>query len=82
METGPAEVAERVVRRLEAAHGPVAALPARVADAVLVALGSSAAEHEDLAPMLAQQFRSDLTGAVESTVHRALLNLGRRRGQE
>jgi len=82
METGPGEIAERVVRRLESADAPVAALPERVADAVLVALGSSAVEHEDLARMLAAEFRSDLMRAVESTVHRALLRLGRQPGQE
>jgi hypothetical protein len=70
------------VHALEAADASVAGLPARVADAVLVALGSSAAEHDDLARMLAGHFRLDLTGAVESTVHRALLRLGRRTGQD
>lgn len=80
--TGPGEIAERVVQALEAADESVATLSARVADKVLVALGSSAAEHEDLARMLARWFRLDMTGAVESTVQRALLSLGRRREQE
>jgi hypothetical protein len=80
--TGPGEIAERVVQALEAADESVAGLPARVADKVLVVLGSSAAEHEGLARMLARWFRLDMTGAVESTVQRALLSLGRRREQE
>jgi len=65
------------VQALEAADAPVASLPQRVASGVLVALGSSAAEHEDLARTLAGLFRSDVVSAVEATVTRALLSLGR-----
>jgi hypothetical protein len=43
---------------------------------VLIALGSSAGEREDLARSLAGLFRSDLIAAVDSTVHRALLQMG------
>jgi hypothetical protein len=63
---------------LEAADETVAGLPARVADAVLVALGSAAAEHQELALEMARQFRSQRVHAVEVTVHLALLSLGRR----
>jgi hypothetical protein len=73
---GPGQVAEKVVRSLDAPGLPVASVPARVADAVLVALGSSAAEHPDLAGMLAAEFRADVTRAVEASVHRALLGIG------
>jgi sirohydrochlorin ferrochelatase len=72
-----AEVAERVVQALEAADAAVASLPQRVAGAVLVALGSSPAENEDLARTLAGLFRSGVVSAVEATVTRALLSLGR-----
>jgi len=74
---GPSQIAERVLQALEAADAPVAALPGRVAGAVLVALGSSAAEHEELARQIARLFRDDMLGAVEATVHRALLRLGK-----
>lgn len=72
-----AEVAERVVQALEAADATVATLPRRVAEAVLTALGSSAAEDEDLALTLAGLYRSGMLSAVEATVTRALLSLGR-----
>ena len=74
---GRAEVAERVVQALEAADASVAGLPARVAESVLVALGSSIAENEDLARTLAGLYRSGVLNAVEATVTRALLSLGR-----
>jgi hypothetical protein len=73
---GRTEIAERVWQALEAADEAAAGLPARVAGAVLVALGSGAAEHEELAGELARQFRSHMVYAVEATVHRALLSLG------
>jgi len=76
--TGPSQIAERVVQAMEAADKSMAGLPAKVAADVLIALGSSAAEHEDVASLLARLFRSDLVTAVEATVHRALLQLGRR----
>jgi hypothetical protein len=44
---------------------------------VLVALGSSAAEHEQAARQIARLFRDDMLSAVEATVQRALLCLGR-----
>ena len=74
---GSAEVAERVVQALEAANPTVAGLPLRVAGSVLMALGSSTAENEDLARALAGLFRSHMVTAVEATVTRALLSLGR-----
>jgi hypothetical protein len=73
---GPSQIAERVLQALEAADASVAGLPGRVAGAVLVALGSSAAEHEELARQIARLFRDDMLNAVEATVHRALLRLG------
>jgi hypothetical protein len=45
---------------------------------VLVALGSSVTEHEELARGAAAAFRADLLNAVEATAHRVLLGLGRR----
>jgi len=51
---GPSQVAERVVEALEATDASVAGLPGRMAAAVLVALGSSAAEHEQLARDIAR----------------------------
>jgi hypothetical protein len=73
---GRGEIAQRVWQALEAADVSVAGLPGRVADSVLVALGSGAAEHGELAAELAGEFRSHLVFAVEATVHRALLGLG------
>jgi hypothetical protein len=73
---GRGEVAQRAWQALEAADESVAGLPARVADSVLVALGSGAAEHEVLAAELAREFRRHLVFAVEAAVHRALLGLG------
>jgi hypothetical protein len=81
MADGASQIAERIVQALEAADESLAGLPAKVADRVLIALGSSAAEHEGLARSLAQLFRSDLLTAVEATVHRALLQIGKRPGQ-
>jgi hypothetical protein len=77
---GARRIAERVVGGLEAADPAIAALPSQVADTVLVALGSSTAEREDLARTLARQFRMDVTTAVESSVHRALQGLGHPQG--
>ena len=77
METGPSQIAERVLQALEAADASVAGLPAKVAGAVLVALGSSAAEQEELARQIARLFRNDMLGAVEATVHRVLVRLGK-----
>jgi hypothetical protein len=77
---GRGEIAQRVWQAIETTDESVAGLPARVADAVLVALGSSAAEHEGLARELAQHFRSHMVYGVEATVHRALLGLGKRPG--
>jgi hypothetical protein len=76
------QIAERIVQALEAADESLAGLPAKVAGCVLIALGSSAAEHEDLARSLAQLFRSDLLTAVESTVHRTILQIGKRTGEQ
>jgi hypothetical protein len=73
---GRSEIAQRVWQAIEAADESVAGLPARVADAVLVALGSSAAEHEELTRDLTRQFRSHMIYAVEATVHRVLIHLG------
>jgi hypothetical protein len=78
---GPGEIAERVVQALEAADDAVAGLPARAAGCVLIALGSSPGERGDVARRLAGVFRSDLVAAVESAVHRALLELGGRPGE-
>jgi len=78
---GRGEIAERVWQSLEAADQAVALLPSAVAGAVLVALGSTAGEHEDLARVLAARFRSDMVSAVEATVSRALLSLGRPGGE-
>ncbi len=75
--SGPSQIAERVLQALEAADASVAGLPGRVAGAVLVAMGSSAAEQEDLARQIARLFRDDVLSAVEATVHRALLRLGK-----
>jgi hypothetical protein len=61
---GRSDIAQRVWQALEAAHESVAGLPVRVADAVLVALGSSAAEHEELVRDLTRQFRSHMIYAV------------------
>jgi hypothetical protein len=58
----------------------MASLPAKVAGLVLIALGSSPGEREELARSLARLFRSDLVAAVESAVERALLGLGGRTG--
>jgi hypothetical protein len=44
---------------------------------VLVALGSSAAEQQELARQIARLFRDNMLSAVEATVHRALLRLGK-----
>lgn len=77
-----AEIAERVVQALEAADATVANLPLRVAGSVLIALGSSSAEHEDLARTLAGLYRSSMLSAVEATVTRALLSLGRESDDE
>ncbi len=74
--TGPGEIAERVMQALEAADVSVAGLPGKVAGVVLMALGSSAAEHEELARQIARLFRDEMLSAVEATVHRALLRLG------
>ena len=74
--TGPSQIAERVMQALEAADASVAGLPGRVAGVVLVALGSSAAEQEELARQIARLFRDDMLSAVEATVHQALLRLG------
>lgn len=41
-----------------------------------MALGSSAAEREQLTLERARDFRSHMVYAVEATVHRALLSLG------
>lgn len=79
---GRGEIAQRVWQALEASDESVASLPARVADSVLVALGSGAAEHEELAAGLAREFRGHLVFAVEAAVHRALLGLGRVRNDE
>jgi hypothetical protein len=73
---GRGEIAQRVWQSLEATDASVAGLPPRIADSVLVALGSGASEHEDLARELAREFRAHLVFAVEATVHRALLGLG------
>jgi hypothetical protein len=75
--SGPSQIAERVLQALETADASVAGLPGRVAGAVLVAMGSSAAEQEDLARQIARLFRDDVLSAVEATVHRALLLLGK-----
>ncbi len=80
MRTGPRQIAERVMQALEAAEVPLPDLPATVAGSVLIALGSSAAEYEELAHGLAGLFRSDLVAAVESAVQRALLHIGHRPG--
>jgi hypothetical protein len=74
---GRSEIAQRVWQVIETTDESVAGLPARVADAVLAALGSSAAEHEELMPDLTRQFRSHMIYAVEATVHRVLLHLGK-----
>ncbi len=55
----------------------MAGLPGKVAGVVLVALGSSAAEKQELARQIARLFRDDMLSAVESTVHRALLRLAK-----
>ncbi len=73
--TGPSQIAERVLQALEAADASVAGMPGRVAGAVLVALGSSAAEQEELARQIARLFRDDMLSAVEATVNQALLRL-------
>ena len=77
MPTGPSEISERVLQALEAADASVAGLPGKVAGVVLVALGSSAAEQEELAREIARLFRDDMLSAVEAMVHRALLSLGK-----
>ena len=77
LETGPSQIAERVLEALEAADASVAGLPGKVAGVVLVALGSSAVEHEELARQIARLFRDDLLCAVEATVHRALLRFAK-----
>jgi hypothetical protein len=77
---GRGEVAARVWEALEASDESVAGLPDRVADSVLVALGSAAAENEMLAAGLAREFRRHMVFAVEAAVHRALLGLGQRDG--
>jgi hypothetical protein len=77
---GRGEIAQRVWQAIEAGDEAVAGLPVRVADAVLVALGSSAAEQEELTRELARQFRSHMVFAVEATAHRALLSLRGRPG--
>ena len=78
--TGAGEIDERVVQALEVADNSMAGLPGKVAGLVLIALGSSAGECEDLARSLAGLFRQDLVAAVESTVNRALLQIGHRPG--
>ena len=75
MASGPSQIAERVLQALEAADASVAGLPGKVAGVVLVALGSSAVEQEELARQLARLFHDDMLGAIEATVHRALLRL-------
>jgi hypothetical protein len=65
-----------VVQALEVADESMAALPAKVAGLVLIALGSSPGERGDLAGSLATLFRSDVVAAVESSVRRALMELG------
>ncbi len=77
--TGPSQIAERVLHALEAADASVAGLPAKVAGVVLMALGSSAAEQEELTRQIARLFRDDMLSAVEATVHLALLRLGESR---
>jgi hypothetical protein len=79
---GRGEVAQRVWQALEASDESLAGLPARVADSVLVALGSGAAEHEVLAAGLAREFRSHMVFAVEAAVHRAMLGIGAGRDGE
>jgi hypothetical protein len=73
---GPRQIAERVLQALEAADPTVAGLPGMVAGVVLVALGSSATEQEELARQIARLFRDDMLVALEATVNRALLRLG------
>jgi hypothetical protein len=73
---GPSQIAERVLQALEAANASVAGLPGMVANLVLVALGSSAAEQEELAPQMARLLRDDTLAAIEATVHQAVLRLG------
>ena len=74
---GPSQIAERIMQALEATDASVAGLPGKVAGVVLVALGSSAAEQEELARQIARLFRDDMLSAVEATVHRALFRLGK-----
>jgi hypothetical protein len=76
LETGPSQIAERVMQALEAADASVAGLPGRVAGVVLVALGSSAAEQQELARQITRLFRDDMLSAIEATVHLAVLRLG------
>lgn len=75
MTTGPGEIAERIVQALEVADDSMAGLPAKVAGLVLIALGSSPGEREDLASSLARLFHSDLIAAVESSVDMALSHM-------
>jgi hypothetical protein len=77
MASGPSQIAERVLQALEAADASVAGLPGRVAGVVLVALGSSAAEEQELARQIARLFHDDMLSAVEATVHRVLVRIGK-----
>jgi hypothetical protein len=77
---GRSEISQRVWQALVAADEGVAGLPLRVADAVLVALGSSAAEHEELTRELTRNFQAHMVFGVEATVHRALISLGGKPG--
>lgn len=47
-----------------------------VAGVVLVAFGSSAAEHDGVARQVARLFHDDLLSASETTARRALLRIG------
>ena len=77
MAAGPSQIADRVLQALEVADASVAGLPGTVAGRVLVALGSSAFEQEELALQMARLFRDDMRSAVEAAVHWALLRLGK-----
>ena len=78
---GPSQIAARVVHALEAGDDSLARLPTTVARHVMIALGLSAAERQDLAQSLAVRFRSDLVAAAETAVHMALVESGRLQGQ-
>ena len=70
------QIAERIVQGVEAADGSLSTLPGQIAARVLMALGSSAEEHEALARQLAELFHSGLLNAVEATVRLAFKHLG------